>query len=34
VASWQATADRLFNLGLIPKAISVREIVWNWTPGS
>jgi sulfonate transport system substrate-binding protein len=34
VASQQATADRFFKLGLIPRAISVREIVWNWTPGS
>jgi len=34
VASQQATADRFFKLGLIPKAINVREIVWNWTPGS
>jgi sulfonate transport system substrate-binding protein len=34
VASQQATADRFFKLGLIPRAINVREIVWNWTPGS
>jgi len=34
VASQQATADRFFKLGLIPKAVNVREIVWNWTPGS
>jgi sulfonate transport system substrate-binding protein len=34
VASQQATADRFFKLGLIPRAINVRDIVWNWTPGS
>jgi sulfonate transport system substrate-binding protein len=34
VASQQATADRFLKLGLIPKAINVRDIVWNWTPGS
>jgi sulfonate transport system substrate-binding protein len=34
VASQQATADRFFRLGLIPKAIDVKEIVWKWTPGS
>jgi len=34
VASQQATADRFFKLGLIPRAINVKDIVWNWTPGS
>ena len=34
VATQQATADRFLKLGLIPKAINVREIVWNWTPAS
>ena len=34
VANQQATADRFFKLGLIPKAIDVKEIVWKWTPGS
>jgi sulfonate transport system substrate-binding protein len=34
VATQQATADRFFKLGLIPKAINVKEIVWTWTPGS
>ena len=30
----QETADRCFKLGLIPKAVNVKEIVWKWTPGS
>lgn len=34
VAAQQETADRFFKLGLIPKAISVKDIVWTWTPGS
>lgn len=34
IATQQATADRFFKLGLIPKAINVKEIVWTWTPGS
>ncbi len=32
IAGQQATADRFFRLGLIPKKIDVREIVWKWTP--
>jgi len=32
VASQQATADRFFRLGLIPKPVAVKEIVWRWTP--
>jgi sulfonate transport system substrate-binding protein len=34
VATQQATADRFLKLGLIPKPINVKDIVWNWTPGS
>jgi sulfonate transport system substrate-binding protein len=34
IAAQQATADRFLKLGLIPKAINVKDIVWNWTPGS
>ena len=34
IKSQQAIADRFARLGLIPKAIAVRDIVWNWTPGS
>jgi sulfonate transport system substrate-binding protein len=34
IANQQAIADRFLKLGLIPKAINVRDIVWNWTPGS
>jgi sulfonate transport system substrate-binding protein len=34
IATQQATADRFLKLGLIPKAIHVKDIVWNWTPGS
>jgi sulfonate transport system substrate-binding protein len=34
IATQQATADRFFRLGLIPKPVSVKEIVWTWTTGS
>jgi sulfonate transport system substrate-binding protein len=34
VASQQATANRFHQLGLIPRPITVRDIVWVWTPGS
>jgi sulfonate transport system substrate-binding protein len=34
ITNQQATADRFFKLGLIPKAINVKDIVWTWTPGS
>jgi sulfonate transport system substrate-binding protein len=34
VATQQATADRFLKLGLIPRPINVKEIVWSWTPGS
>jgi sulfonate transport system substrate-binding protein len=34
IANQQQTADRFFKLGLIPKAVDVKEIVWKWTPGS
>ncbi len=33
-ATQQATADRFFKLGLIPKPIVVKDIVWAWTPNS
>ncbi len=34
VESQQKTADRFLKLGLIPKPIVVKDIVWKWTPGS
>jgi sulfonate transport system substrate-binding protein len=34
IKSQQAVADRFARVGLIPKPVNVREIVWNWTPGS
>ena len=34
IANQQASADRFFKLGLIPKQIAVRDIVWKWTPSS
>jgi sulfonate transport system substrate-binding protein len=34
IATQQATADRFFKLGLLPKPVNVKEIVWTWTPGS
>lgn len=34
VATQQTTADRFFKLGLIPKPIVVKDIIWTWTPGS
>jgi sulfonate transport system substrate-binding protein len=34
VATQQAVADRFLKLGLIPKAVQVKDIVWTWTPGS
>ncbi len=34
IATQQETADRFHKLGLIPKAINVKDIVWTWTPGS
>jgi sulfonate transport system substrate-binding protein len=34
IATQQTVADRFHKLGLIPKAVDVKEIVWNWTPGS
>ncbi|MFT4115225.1 aliphatic sulfonate ABC transporter substrate-binding protein [Bradyrhizobium sp.] len=33
-ANQQIVADRFFKLGLIPKQINVRDIVWKWTPNS
>lgn len=34
VASQQRVADRFHKLGLIPKPIVVKDIVWIWNPGS
>jgi sulfonate transport system substrate-binding protein len=34
IATQQETADRFFKLGLIPKPVEVKEIVWTWNPGS
>lgn len=34
IAEQQRVADRFFRLGLIPKEINVRDIVWTWTPGA
>jgi sulfonate transport system substrate-binding protein len=34
VKSQQVVADRFARLGLIPKPISVQDIVWKWAPGS
>jgi sulfonate transport system substrate-binding protein len=33
-ATQQTVADRFHKLGLIPKAVDVKEIIWKWTPGS
>lgn len=34
IADQQLIADRFYKLGLIPKQIAVRDIVWKWTPSS
>ncbi|UYO56150.1 aliphatic sulfonate ABC transporter substrate-binding protein [Rhodopseudomonas palustris] len=34
IAEQQQTADRFHKLGLIPKPINVRDIVWKWSPAS
>jgi sulfonate transport system substrate-binding protein len=34
IATQQETADRFFKLGLIPKPVQVKDIVWTWNPGS
>jgi sulfonate transport system substrate-binding protein len=34
IKSQQVVADRFARLGLIPKPVSVADIVWKWTPGS
>jgi sulfonate transport system substrate-binding protein len=34
IEAQQKTADRFHKLGLIPKPINVREIVWKWSPAS
>ncbi|WP_184256332.1 aliphatic sulfonate ABC transporter substrate-binding protein [Rhodopseudomonas rhenobacensis] len=33
-ATQQTVADRFHKLGLVPKPVDVKEIVWTWTPGS
>jgi sulfonate transport system substrate-binding protein len=33
-ANQQVIADRFFALGLVPKHVNVRDIVWKWTPNS
>lgn len=30
----QRVADRFAKLGLIPKPVAIRDIVWKWTPGA
>jgi len=32
--SQQAIADRFLKIGLLPKHVAVRDIVWNWTPNT
>lgn len=34
VAEQQRVADRFHRLGLIPRPITVKDIVWTWTPAS
>ena len=34
IATQQQTADRFFKLGLIPKPVQVKDIVWEWKQGS
>jgi sulfonate transport system substrate-binding protein len=34
IKSQQAVADRFAKLGLIPKPVNVKDIVWKWTQGS
>ena len=34
IKSQQAVADRFARIGLIPKPVTVADIVWKWTPGS
>jgi len=34
IKSQQAVADRFLKLGLIPREINVRDIVWTWTQAS
>lgn len=34
IVTQQTVADRFHKLGLIPKEVNVKEIVWTWTPGS
>ncbi len=32
IASQQGVADTLFNLGVIPQAVTVQDAVWLWRP--
>lgn len=32
--SQQSTADRFLRLGLIPKPVVVKDIIWTWKPGT
>ncbi|SED34670.1 sulfonate transport system substrate-binding protein [Rhizobiales bacterium GAS191] len=34
IAVQQRVADRFYKLGLIPKPVVVRDIVWKWTPSA
>ena len=34
IARQQATAERFYKHGLLPKPITVNEIAWKWTPGA
>jgi ABC-type nitrate/sulfonate/bicarbonate transport system substrate-binding protein len=34
IAEQQRIADRFQSLGLIPKQINVKDIVWSWKPAS
>lgn len=34
IVNQQAIADRFYKLGLIPRPIAVRDIIWKWRPGS
>jgi sulfonate transport system substrate-binding protein len=33
-ASQQDIANRFLKIGLLPKPVDVREIVWKWTPAT
>ncbi|ACB96047.1 aliphatic sulfonate ABC transporter substrate-binding protein [Beijerinckia indica] len=34
IVNQQKAADRFYKVGLLPKPVSVRDIVWKWTPGA